>query len=89
MMVVASGLPIASKYARSASWEPGSEAPHGEYEGRQWAVDLTRRGSQLIEREDTVRLTPLGAEVSRVYEDGTRFEAPVPEFVLTLPRTLH
>jgi ApaG protein len=24
-----------------------------------------------------------------VAEDGTRFEAPIPEFLLSMPRTLH
>lgn len=36
--------------------------------------------------------TPVGTmsgSYQMVAEDGTRFEAPVPEFVLSMPRTLH
>jgi ApaG protein len=36
--------------------------------------------------------TPTGSMVGRYFfvaEDGHRFEAPIPEFVLSLPKTLH
>jgi ApaG protein len=36
--------------------------------------------------------TPVGSmrgSYQCVAEDGTRFEAPIPEFVLSMPRTLH
>jgi ApaG protein len=36
--------------------------------------------------------TPVGSmrgSYQCVAEDGTRFEAPIPEFLLSMPRTLH
>ena len=53
---------------------------------------LLQPGEQFEYTSGTVLATPQGSmrgEYFCVAEDGHRFEAPIPEFVLSLPRTLH
>lgn len=53
---------------------------------------LLKPGEQFDYTSGTVLKTPQGSMSGSYFcvaEDGTRFEAPVPEFVLSLPRTLH
>ena len=53
---------------------------------------LLQPGEQFEYNSGTQLDTPQGSmkgEYFCVAEDGTRFEAEVPEFVLSLPRTLH
>ena len=51
-------------------------APGENFEYTSWAVIATPQGS-------------MRGEFFCVAEDGTRFDAPVPEFALQMPRTLH
>jgi len=74
----------------------GTEAPHGEYEGRQWVVDLESSRTQLNERLKEGSLTPLGLELARVrgnaarihheIRDAFRDNERLPIFLLTLPK---
>ena len=53
---------------------------------------LLKPGEQFDYTSGTALKTPQGSMSGSYFcvaEDGTRFEAPVPEFVLSLPRTLH
>lgn len=53
---------------------------------------LLQVGEQFEYTSGTVLATPQGTmsgEFFCVAEDGTRFEAKIPEFILSLPRTLH
>ena len=53
---------------------------------------LLQPGEQFEYTSGTSLDTPQGSmhgEYFCVAEDGHRFEAPIPEFVLSLPRTLH
>jgi len=53
---------------------------------------LLKPGEQFDYTSGTSLKTPQGSMSGAYFcvaEDGTRFEAPVPEFVLSLPRTLH
>ncbi|MDO8298774.1 Co2+/Mg2+ efflux protein ApaG [Lacisediminimonas sp.] len=53
---------------------------------------LLQPGEQFEYTSGATLTTPQGTmygEYFCVAEDGTRFEAEIPEFVLTLPRTLH
>jgi ApaG protein len=53
---------------------------------------LLKPGEQFEYTSGTALKTPQGSMSGAYFcvaEDGTRFEAPVPEFVLSLPRTLH
>ncbi|WP_151448141.1 Co2+/Mg2+ efflux protein ApaG [Lacisediminimonas profundi] len=53
---------------------------------------LLQPGEQFEYTSGATLTTPHGTmygEYFCVAEDGTRFEAAIPEFVLTLPRTLH
>jgi ApaG protein len=53
---------------------------------------LLRPGEQFEYTSGTALATPTGAmhgEYFLVAEDGTRFETPIPEFALAVPRTLH
>jgi len=53
---------------------------------------LLKPGEQFDYTSGTSLKTPQGSMSGAYFcvaEDGTRCEAPVPEFVLTLPRTLH
>ncbi|SMP53629.1 Co2+/Mg2+ efflux protein ApaG [Noviherbaspirillum suwonense] len=53
---------------------------------------LLKPGEQFDYTSGTSLATPQGSMSGSYFcvaEDGTRFEAPVPEFVLSLPRTLH
>lgn len=53
---------------------------------------LLQPGEQFEYSSGTQMATPQGSmtgEYFCVAEDGHRFEAPIPEFVLSLPRTLH
>lgn len=53
---------------------------------------LLQPGELFEYTSGTSLATPQGTmygEYFCVAEDGTRFESPVPEFVLSLPRTLH
>lgn len=53
---------------------------------------LLQPGEQFEYTSGTVLQTPQGSmygEYFCVAEDGHRFEVPIPEFVLSLPRTLH
>lgn len=51
-------------------------APGENFEYTSWAVIATPQGT-------------MRGEFFCVAEDGTRFDAPVPEFALQMPRTLH
>ncbi|UAW64403.1 Co2+/Mg2+ efflux protein ApaG [Mycoavidus sp. HKI] len=53
---------------------------------------LLQPGEQFQYTSWAVIATPVGTmrgEYFCVAEDGTRFDAPIPEFVLHMPRTLH
>jgi ApaG protein len=53
---------------------------------------LLRSGEEFEYTSGATLSTPQGSmygEYFCVAEDGTRFEAEIPEFVLSLPRTLH
>jgi ApaG protein len=53
---------------------------------------LLRPGEQFEYTSGTVLATPQGSMAGKylcVAEDGEQFEAKIPEFILTLPRTLH
>jgi ApaG protein len=53
---------------------------------------LLKSGEQFEYTSGTALATPQGSmrgEYFCVAEDGTQFEAKIPEFVLSLPRTLH
>lgn len=53
---------------------------------------LLQPGEQFEYTSGTAMATPQGSmhgEYFCVAEDGTRFEARIPEFTLSLPRTLH
>jgi ApaG protein len=53
---------------------------------------LLRPGEQFEYTSGTAIRTPHGSMSGKYFcvaEDGEQFEASVPEFVLTLPRTLH
>ena len=53
---------------------------------------LLQPGEQFEYTSGTMLATPQGSmhgEYFCVAEDGHQFEAPIPEFVLSLPRTLH
>lgn len=53
---------------------------------------LLQPGEHFEYSSGTVLRTPQGSmygEYFCVAEDGNRFEVPIPEFVLSLPRTLH
>jgi len=53
---------------------------------------LLKPGEQFAYTSGTSLATPQGTmrgEYFCVAEDGHRFEAPIPEFGLSLPRTLH
>lgn len=53
---------------------------------------LLQPGKQFEYTSGAALETPQGSmkgEYFCVAEDGTRFEVPIPEFVLSLPRTLH
>ena len=53
---------------------------------------LLKPGEQFDYTSGTSLKTPQGSILGAYFcvaEDGTRFEAPVSEFVLSLPRTLH
>lgn len=53
---------------------------------------LLQPGEQFQYTSGTSLATPQGSmkgEYFCVAEDGERFETPIPEFVLSLPRTLH
>ena len=53
---------------------------------------LLKPGQEYQYQSGTPLATPVGTmrgSYQMVAEDGTRFEAPIPEFVLSMPRTLH
>jgi ApaG protein len=53
---------------------------------------LLRPGEQFEYTSGTAIRTPQGSMTGKYFcvaEDGEQFEAKIPEFVLTLPRTLH
>jgi ApaG protein len=53
---------------------------------------LLQPGEQFEYTSGTALATSAGAMVGEYFlvaEDGTRFEAPIPEFSLAVPRTLH
>lgn len=53
---------------------------------------LLKPGEQFEYTSGTALATPQGSMLGEYFcvaEDGHRFEAPIPEFVLSLPRTLH
>ena len=53
---------------------------------------LLQPGEQFEYKSGTTLATPQGTmhgEYFCVAEDGEQFESPIPEFVLSLPRTLH
>ncbi len=53
---------------------------------------LLKPGEEYQYQSGTPLSTPVGTmrgSYQMVAEDGTRFEAPIPEFVLSMPRTLH
>jgi len=53
---------------------------------------LLRPGEQFEYTSGTSLTTPQGSMRGSYFcvaEDGARFEAPIPEFILSLPRTLH
>ena len=56
------------------------------------AQPVLRPGEQHEYSSGTAIATPVGTmrgSYQMVAEDGTRFEAPVPEFTLSVPRVLH
>ena len=53
---------------------------------------LLKPGEEYQYQSGTPLKTPVGTmrgSYQMVAEDGTRFDAPIPEFVLSMPRTLH
>jgi ApaG protein len=53
---------------------------------------LLQPGEQFEYSSGTQMATPQGSMLGEYFcvaEDGHQFEAPIPEFVLSLPRTLH
>ena len=53
---------------------------------------LLRPGEQFEYTSGCTIATPVGTmkgSYRMVAEDGSRFDAPVPEFTLAMPRTLH
>ena len=53
---------------------------------------LLKPGEQFEYQSGTPLPTPVGTmrgTYQMVAEDGTAFDAPVPEFILSMPRTLH
>jgi ApaG protein len=53
---------------------------------------LLQPGEQFEYTSGTALTTPQGSMLGEYFcvaEDGTQFEAKIPEFVLSLPRTLH
>jgi ApaG protein len=53
---------------------------------------LLRPGEQFEHTSGCTIATPVGTmkgSYRMVAEDGSRFDAPVPEFTLAMPRTLH
>lgn len=53
---------------------------------------LLKPGEQFEYTSGTTLATPHGSMTGKYFcvaEDGEQFEAPIPEFILTLPRTLH
>ena len=53
---------------------------------------LLKPGEQFEYQSGTPLLTPVGTmrgTYQMVAEDGTRFDAAVPEFILSMPRVLH
>ena len=53
---------------------------------------LLKPGEQFEYTSGAALRTPQGSMVGRYFcvaEDGAQFEVPIPEFVLSLPRTLH
>jgi len=53
---------------------------------------LLKPGEQFEYTSGAVLKTPFGSMVGKYFcvaEDGAQFEAVIPEFVLSLPRTLH
>jgi uncharacterized protein affecting Mg2+/Co2+ transport len=40
-------------------------------------------------RPTEIKLRSRSRVLDVAFDDGTRFEAPIPEFVLSMPRTLH
>jgi ApaG protein len=56
------------------------------------AQPVLRPGEQFEYTSGTSVATPVGTmrgSYQMVAEDGTRFEAPIPEFTLSVPRVLH
>jgi len=56
------------------------------------AQPLLKPGESFEYTSGTAIATPVGTmrgEYQMVAEDGTRFEAPIPEFTLAVPRVLH
>ncbi len=56
------------------------------------AQPMLRPGEQFEYTSGTSVATPVGTmrgSYQMVAEDGTRFEAPIPEFTLSVPRVLH
>jgi ApaG protein len=56
------------------------------------AQPVLRPGEQHAYTSGTAIATPVGTmrgSYQMVAEDGTRFEAPIPEFTLSVPRVLH
>jgi ApaG protein len=56
------------------------------------AQPVLRPGEQHEYSSGTVIATPVGTmrgSYQMVAQDGTRFEAPIPEFTLSVPRVLH
>ena len=53
---------------------------------------LLKPGEEFQYQSGTPLGTPVGTmrgTYQMVAEDGTQFDAPIPEFVLSMPRTLH
>ena len=65
------------------------------FEGRVWWVGeqpVLKPGQSFGYTSGTVLSTPVGTmtgSYQMVAEDGTKFEAPIPQFVLSVPRVLH
>jgi ApaG protein len=56
------------------------------------AQPLLKPGEHFEYTSGTALATPIGTmrgEYQMAAEDGTQFEAPIPEFTLTVPRVLH
>lgn len=53
---------------------------------------LLKPGKHFIYTSGTIIATPvgtMGGSYQMIAEDGTRFDARIPEFTLSMPRTLH